>query len=416
MAPMTWTLFDTPIGCCGVAWSDAGLTWLQLPEEDRAATRARLLAKVPSSPRAMASAARTPPWVKDAIARVREHLGGKPQDLTRVPLDVSRVTPFTAKVFRAAQSVPAGRTATYGELAGLVGSPGASRAVGRAMATNPFPVIVPCHRVVAAGGGAGGFSAYGGLVTKEKILKLEGGTLASSKQPSLFAGEPGRRNLPFDGDAALRALADADPILGKHIARTGPLGLELEETEGTFAALAEAVVYQQLSGRAAATIFGRVRALYPGGHLDPKKVLTTDDVPLRGAGLSAAKHASLKDLARRAVAGEIPTLGELQRMDDEAIIEKLTAVRGVGRWTVEMLLIFRLGRPDVLPVADYGIKKGFARLFPNPEKRGGRTKYGPDELPSVAVLAARGERWRPFRSVASWYLWRATDAPAIRAT
>ena len=407
---MPWTLFDTPIGTCGVAWSDAGLTWVQLPEEDRAATRARLLSKAPSLSRTMASAKLTPPWVKDAVARVREHLGGKPQDLTRVPLDVTRMTPFNAKVLRAARSVPAGRTVTYGELAELAGSPGASRAVGRAMATNAFPVIVPCHRVVAAGGGAGGFSAYGGLVTKEKILKLEGGTLASSTQASLFTGERGARNLPFDGDAALRALSDADPLLGKHIAKTGPLGLQLKETEGTFAALAESIVYQQLSGRAAATIFGRVRALYPGGQLDPKKVLATKDVPLRGAGLSAAKLASLRDLATRALAGEIPTLAELERMDDDAIVERLTAVRGIGRWTVEMLLIFRLGRPDVLPVADYGIKKGFARLFPNPEKKGGRTKYGPDELPSITALAARGERWRPFRSVASWYLWRATDA------
>lgn len=413
---MTWTLFDTPIGTCGVAWSDAGLTWLQLPEEDPDATRARLLTKMPDAGK-MASPKLTPPWVKDAIARVREHLAGKPQDLTRVPLDVSRLTPFTAKILRAAQAVPAGRTATYGELAGIAGSPGASRAVGRAMATNPFPVIVPCHRVVAAGGGAGGFSAYGGLVTKAKILELEGGTLArvSEKQTSLFASatskrdEPVVRNLPFDGDAALRALADADPLLGKHIAKTGPLGLQLKETEGTFAALAESIVYQQLSGRAAATIFGRVRALYPGGRLDPKKVLASKDLPLRGAGLSAAKLASLKDLAARAVAGEIPTLAQLERMDDEAIVEKLTAVRGVGRWTVEMLLIFRLGRPDVLPVADYGIKKGFARLFPNPEKKGGRVKYGPDELPSAAALAMRGERWRPFRSVASWYLWRALD-------
>ena len=413
---MTWTLFDTPIGACGVAWSDAGLTWLQLPEEDTRATRARLLAKMPDAG-AMASTKLTPPWVKDAMARVREHLGGKPQDLTRVPLDLSRLTPFTAKILRAAQAVPAGRTATYGELAGLAGSPGASRAVGRAMATNPFPVIVPCHRVVAAGGRAGGFSAYGGLLTKEKILALEGGTLArvgraaggGEEQASLFKGDGDPRNLPFDGEAALRALTAADPLLGRHIAKTGPLGLQLKETEGTFAALAESIVYQQLSGRAAATIFGRVRALYPGGRLDPKKVLATNDAPLRGAGLSAAKLASLKDLAARSVAGEIPTLAQLGRMDDEAIVETLTAVRGVGRWTVEMLLIFRLGRPDVLPVADYGIKKGFALLFPNAEKKGGRARYGPDELPSARALEARAERWRPFRSVASWYLWRALD-------
>ncbi|HVJ90169.1 MAG TPA: cysteine methyltransferase, partial [Labilithrix sp.] len=109
-----------------------------------------------------------------------------------------------------------------------------------------------------------------------------------------------------------------------------------------------------------------------------------------------------RDLAERAAAGTVPTLAQLASMDDAAIIEKLTEVRGIGRWTVEMLLIFRLGRPDVLPVTDYGIKKGFARLF----HRGKRKA----ELPDGAALMRRGERWRPFRSVASWYLWRAADA------
>jgi methylated-DNA-[protein]-cysteine S-methyltransferase len=398
---MTWVLFETAIGPCGLAWNEAGLTWVQLPEEDRDATRARLLSKV-SDAGVMATPKKLPSWVKDAMARVREHLAGKPQDLARVPLDVSRVTPFTAKVFRAAQAVPAGRTTTYGELAGMVGSPGASRAVGRAMATNPWPVIVPCHRVVAAGGGAGGFSAYGGIVTKERMLQLEGGTLAPrTTQRSLFDGP---RPLPFDGAMAIAKLTAADPVLGKHIAKVGPLRLKLEETEGIFAALAESVVYQQLSGRAAATIFERVRALFPAGRLDPKRLLAMDDTALRSAGLSAAKLASLKDLAARTAGGEIPTLTALESMADDAIVETLTKVRGVGRWTVEMLLIFRLGRPDVFPVADYGIKKGFARVFPK-----GRTKYGPDELPTLDALTKRGERWRPFRSVAAWYLWRALD-------
>ncbi len=405
---MPWTLFDTAIGPCGVAWTDAGLTWVQLPEHDRKATRGRLLAKTASA-EGIASAKATPPWVKDAIARVREHLGGKPQELGRIPLDVSGLSDFTAKVFRAAQAVPAGRTTTYGELATTVGSPGASRAVGRAMATNPWPVIVPCHRVVAAGGGAGGFSAYGGVLTKERILKVEGGTLAASSQTSLFdAGTLQARPLPYDGAGAIRALTAADPVLGRHIARTGPLRLQLKESEGIFAALAESIVYQQLSGRAAATIFGRLRSIYPGGRLEPKGVLATPEGQLRGAGLSAAKLASLLDLAARSVAGAVPTLAQLGHMADDEIVDRLTSIRGVGRWTVEMLLIFRLGRADVLPVADYGIKKGFARVFKNPE-RGGRTKYGSDELPSAKVLAARGERWRPFRSVASWYLWRALD-------
>jgi 3-methyladenine DNA glycosylase/8-oxoguanine DNA glycosylase len=272
------------------------------------------------------------------------------------------------------------------------------------MATNPWPVVVPCHRIVGAGGGSGGFSAYGGVVTKERLLALEGATLVpSSKQGALFSLAPPAPRLPFDADEAVRALAAADPALGKHIAKVGPLRLTLKASEGTFAALAESIVYQQLSGRAAATIFGRVRGTMPGGVLDPARLLATSDQALRGAGLSGAKLASLRDLAARAVKGEIPTVTQLERMEDEAIVERLTAVRGVGRWTVEMLLIFRLGRPDVLPLADHGIKKGFAQVFP-------RAKPRAEALPTVATLAARGERWRPFRSVASWYLWRALDA------
>lgn len=182
---MGWTLFDTAIGPCGLAWNDAGLTWVQLPEGDRDATRARLLSKAGDA-RATTASATTPVWIDDAIARVRAHLAGAPQDLASIRLDLSRVPPFTAAIYRAAQAVPPGCTATYGELATIAGSAGAARAVGRAMATNPWPVVVPCHRVVGAGGGKGGFSAYGGLVTKEKLLRLEGGTLASSPQASLF--------------------------------------------------------------------------------------------------------------------------------------------------------------------------------------------------------------------------------------
>jgi len=192
---MSWLLFDTAIGACAVSWNHAGLTAVQLPEENDDATRERLFARAADAGPAEAQA---PSWVEDAVSLAREHLAGRPQDLGHVPLDLSRITPFVVKVLRAAQEIPSGQTATYGELAVLVGSPGASRAIGRAMATNPWPLIVPCHRVVAASGGTGGFSAYGGLVTKEHILRIEGGTLltgAAAKQISLFDGtmpEPSR--------------------------------------------------------------------------------------------------------------------------------------------------------------------------------------------------------------------------------
>ncbi len=398
---MPYCFFETSLGTCAVTWSDAGITAIQLPEADRDAMQNRLRARGAIADTDVPTR-QTPAFVKDAVARVREHLAGRPQDFSRVPLDPRGLSDFAARVYRALQLVPSGKTVTYGELAASVGSPGAARAVGRAMATNPFPIVVPCHRVLAEGGKAGGFSAYGGLVTKQRILGLEGSTLMV--QTSLFTGDAPR--LPYDAAKATRQLKRADEKLGAHMTRVGPLRLQLKSTEGTFAALAESIVYQQLNGKAAATIFRRVRELYPNGRLEPKRVLETGEERLRAAGLSRSKLASLRDLADRAQQGEIPSLSELSRMNDEDIVERLTQVRGIGRWTVEMLLIFRLGRPDVLPLGDYGIKKGFAEIF-RPRARRARSE---PELPSAADIARRGERWRPYRSVASWYLWRALDS------
>jgi DNA-3-methyladenine glycosylase II len=165
-----------------------------------------------------------------------------------------------------------------------------------------------------------------------------------------------------------------------------------------FDALAESIAYQQLSGKAAATIFGRVRALYPKKKwLDPELLLATPDETLRAAGLSRAKTAALKDLAAKTIDGTVPSGRALIRMTDDEIITRLTTVRGIGRWTVEMLLLFDLGRPDVWPVDDYGVRKGFAKTF-------GRRK-----LPTPKQLMKFGEKWRPYRSVAAWYFWRALD-------
>ena len=167
-----------------------------------------------------------------------------------------------------------------------------------------------------------------------------------------------------------------------------------------FDALAESIAYQQLTGKAAATIFARVRALYPKRKwLDPKQLLATPDETLRAAGLSRAKTAALKDLAAKTIDGTVPSGRALVRMTDDEIITRLTTVRGIGRWTVEMLLLFDLGRPDVWPVDDYGVRKGFAKTF-------GRRK-----LPTPKQLMKFGEKWRPYRSVAAWYFWRALDAP-----
>lgn len=210
--------------------------------------------------------------------------------------------------------------------------------------------------------------------------------------------------LDFDLRSAEKALRVADPKLSTLIERIGPCRLETDGGQSPFAALAESIAYQQLTGKAAATIFSRVLALYrPKRFPQPQDILSTEDTALRSAGLSRSKVAAVKDLARKSLDGTVPPLANLRRLDDEEIVRRLTAVRGVGRWTVEMFLIFRLGRPDVLPAGDYGVQKGFRRAF--------RTRTHP----TPAQVLRRGERWRPYRTVASWYLWRAADNPDARA-
>ena len=205
-------------------------------------------------------------------------------------------------------------------------------------------------------------------------------------------------SLLYDPEAATKQLAESDPKLGELIARVGDCRLRLQRSLSPFAALVESITYQQITGHAASRILGRVVALYrPRRFPRPEDLLATADDLLRGAGLSRSKVASMKDLAAKCLDGTVPPLRALRKLDDASIVERLTLVRGVGPWTVEMLLMFRLGRPDVLPVTDYGVRKGFQTTF--------RTRG----LPTPSQIAKRGERWRPYRSVASWYLWRALD-------
>lgn len=207
----------------------------------------------------------------------------------------------------------------------------------------------------------------------------------------------------FDIAVALAHLRGSDPELGRLIDSVGPYALVTDTVPTAYAALAEAIVHQQLKGRAAATIFGRLCALFPGDGAcpSPEQLLAASDDQLRSAGLSRGKRLALQDLARRTLDGTVAPLTELHAIDDETIIERLSAVRGIGRWTVEMFLIFRLGRPDVLPGGDYGLRRGYAAAF------------GLPALPTPAEVAERGSRWAPYRTVASWYLWRAAEGGGL---
>jgi len=213
------------------------------------------------------------------------------------------------------------------------------------------------------------------------------------------------RKLPFDPAKAVAHLKDSDPKLAKLIDCAGPFALRLDHNTSPFESLLESILYQQLHGKAAATIHRRVRE-YFGGDPTPQLLLDTPDEPLRAAGVSGNKIKALRDLAARTIDGTVPAHSAILKMSDADIVERLTEVRGIGSWTVEMLLIFRLGRPDVLPVTDYGVRKGFALTFQRVPKS--RPLEAAD-LPKPDVVFRRGQRWAPYRSVASWYLWRACD-------
>ncbi|HEV2488424.1 MAG TPA: hypothetical protein VGT03_01340 [Candidatus Acidoferrales bacterium] len=204
--------------------------------------------------------------------------------------------------------------------------------------------------------------------------------------------------LPFDHKHAIEHLSKADRRLARLISKSMEFKLEIEEAQSPYDALLEAIVYQSISGKAAETIFSRVKALSASGRCPtPEEILRLRKQKLRKAGLSGAKIAAVRDLARKTIEGIVPTLAQAQEMSDQELVERLDSVRGVGAWTVEMFLIFRLGRPDVLPIHDYGVQKGFALT------------YGKKDIPKPRELAAFGERWRPYRTVAAWYMWRAVQ-------
>ena len=210
--------------------------------------------------------------------------------------------------------------------------------------------------------------------------------------------------MPIDPATLRKAAARlrrSDPVLAAIMRDVGPCRLRTDETGGAFAALVESIVYQQITGKAAASIYGRVRKLIKRRHPRPQDILAATEEALRGAGLSRQKVAYLRDLAEKVRDGlKLHVLG---RLEDEAVIETLIEVKGIGRWTVEMFLIFRLGRLDVLPVHDYGIRKAMQRA------------YRLRKLPNPDRMRRLAEPWRPYRTVACWYLWRSLESKAGRA-
>jgi DNA-3-methyladenine glycosylase II len=211
--------------------------------------------------------------------------------------------------------------------------------------------------------------------------------------------------LPFDLAFAMQHLSAKDEKLATLIAETVQFQIDMEAAQSPYEALMESIAYQSISGKAAATIFSRVKALGSNGRApSPEEMLGLRKPVLRKAGLSGAKILAMKDLAQKTIDGVVPTLEQAQKLSDEELVERLVSVRGIGAWTVEMFLIFNLGRPDVLPIYDLGVKKGWS------------VTYGKKHMPKPKELLAFGEQWRPYRTVASWYMWRAFERAGYAVT
>ncbi len=374
------SIFTTPLGTCGMAFTAKKIWAVQLPEDNDEQVISTLQQRCN---RDFELTTNPPIYVKKTIDRIQNHLDGEADALTDVPLDLSQVTPFRSVVYAQARRIRPGELLTYAQLAARCDCKNGARAIGQAMAQNPLPLLIPCHRVVGTGGNLCGFSSHGALSTKLRLLSIEGADLA------------------FLAKAGVGHLRKKDPSLKAIIRRVGPYLLAAEQRTDPVTALAESIVHQQVSMQAGSTIFGRLKDKAGDGqrlNVDRLGRMTVES--LRAIGISRQKAGYLLDLAKKTQSGSL-TLSRLERMDDEVIIDKLVQIRGIGRWSAEIFLMFRLGRLDVLPVDDLGLRKAI------------QATYHLDSLPHASITRVLAEPWKPYRSIATWYLWRSLEAGGI---
>ncbi len=387
-----YSIFSVGLQYAALVYRDKDiLLGLYLPQANRQEIVSNILQLYPNAVENNNSTA-----IKTLANKIRDYFDGKPVAFKKLKLDLDSCTDFCRKIYLELQKIPHGKTISYGELASNIGQPGSARAVGRAVGANPLPLIIPCHRVIGHKGKIGGFSAAGGVPQKIAMLKLEGISLGDvDSNIDTLNQESIKKGTAF--------LCRVDTHFGEWIKKLPPFSIAENNSSSTFQTLVEAIVYQQLTGKAAATIFRRVLNLFGSTEsVTPFDIIRARDAELRQTGLSGPKILAIRDLAEKTVAGQVPELEQIAKMSDEKIIDCLTRIRGIGRWTVEMLLIFRLARPDVLAADDYGLKKGLAIL----------KNY--QALPSSKQLAEEGKAWKPFRTIASWYLWRIAESQTMK--
>lgn len=375
--------FETHWGTVSLSYVEQGITRLSLPDP--------LLE--PSSPVAVRP---LPPGIALAVDKMKAHFEGSVQWFDDLPVASTLGDGFSSRVYRTLRLTPPGELTTYGALARRASHPGAARAVAGAMARNPVPLIVPCHRVVGGNGALGGFSAQGGTGMKCRLLALEGvvAPVLPLERPfaSLFE--------PQAFDLSVRMLQAREPLFAR-LTKQGPLPpLHRAFPGNPFGALAEAVCYQQLAGTAAQAIFDRL--VLSMATMTPEALLRLTDEELTATGLSGTKRATLRELARRFLDGRLTSL-ELSG-DETRRRALLLAIPGIGPWTVQMFEIFHLGLPDIAAPADLGVRKGLGRLL------------GLPDLPTADQTARVMASFRPFQTLATWGLWRSLGGTLMGQT
>ena len=310
------------------------------------------------------------PQVDELSTRIREHFAGNPQSFNDIPVSWKPKSDFARAAYKALRTVPAGSVVSYGELADRLGNPGGARAVARAMATNQVPIIIPCHRVLGANRALTGFSGADGIKTKAQLLMAEGVVprfpASGSPFDSLFE--------PYAWQAGVAHLR-SEALFETLYEKVGLTALPRQQPGNPFGALVETVCYQQLAGAAAMTIFHKLKSVL--GTLAPDAVADAGLERLKSAGLSTSKANTILELARRWP--ESPDL---------------LSVKGIGPWTVQMFQLFHLGLPDVFSPTDLGIRKAVSLLT------GANRLLAPTEVERI------GRRFKPFSTIATWYLWR----------
>lgn len=371
-------IFPTLEGFVGLGWTPSGVRNLILgmAEDSTRSALEKSCADLPVVRRASGDLAQL-------VKRIKAHLAGSNDDFIDVPVLYPAVGEFSQNVLRRLRKVPPGKVVTYGQLAELCGKPRAARAVGSIMGSNPVPLIIPCHRCMGKDGSLTGFSTEGGIDVKARMLFREG----------YVANE--------EHAAGITHLCKVDPVLRRIIKIVGPYRALPDKPQPPWDSLVTAIVLQQLSFKAGQTIAGRVRNLSPGPRFPtPAQILDMPHEDLRGAGMSNQKVSYIQDLAAKIHNDEL-NLKRLKRLPDEDVITELTKVRGIGRWSAQMFLIFHLGRLDVLPTGDLGLQVAVAR------------SYGFDKYATADEMKKTGAQWAPYRSMACYYLWQDLDGGGL---